>query len=194
MFSVGEIRRNLLGSLEVALFMPDARGRFGDGYEEALRSFLIPALLFPLSLLAVYMYPRAEIAGASHNMIALLYSLRMVFVWLLFLGAVWMIVREIDRKEYFYKFVIANNWLTVPATLIFLPVAWLLISGAYSWNELYPLMVCIMGYTYIFTAFMAAYILRVPWELAGFISFIAICINQSTLDIVHQVGQALQSL
>lgn len=186
-----EIKRNLLGGLEVALFMPVARKRFGDTADEAVRSFAIPLLLFPLTLLAFYIYPKEEIARHSADMISIMYALRMAAMWLLFFGTVYWIAKEVDRKKYFYQFVIASNWLTLPATIIFLPVAWMLISGAYGWNELYPFMTCLMIYTYVFTAFMATRILRIPWELAGFIVFLNICISNSTLDILFWVGGRL---
>lgn len=189
MFTKEELKRNLLGCLEVALFMPIARQRFGSSYDEAVRSFIIPILLFPLSLAAVYLFPQQALPGASPNTIALLYSLRMAVSWALFLSAVYMIVREIDRRDLFYKFIIATNWITLPATVIFVPVGWMLMSGTYSWQELYPFMACLMLYSYAFTAFMVAQVLRVPWELAGFITFIGVCIDNNSFEIIHWIGE-----
>lgn len=186
-----EILRNLLGCLEVALFMPVARTRFGDSADEALRSFIVPVLLFPLTILVVYFYPKPELANDSVAILTLLYSLRMVLIWAAFFGTVYWITREVDRKKYFYQFVIASNWLTVPATVIFLPVAWMLFIGAYSWGELYPFMMCLILYTYAFTAFMASYVLRVPWELAGFIVFVSMALNSNSLDVLYWIGDKL---
>ncbi len=192
MFPKEELRRNLIGCLEVALFMPIAKQRFGDTYDEAVRSFIIPILLFPLSLASVYLFPQQPLAAASQNTIALLYSLRMATCWALFLSAVYLIVREIDRRDLFYKFIIASNWITLPATIVFMPVGWMLMSGVYGWAELYPFMACLMLYSYAFTAFMVANVLRVPWELAGFITFIGVCIDQNSMEILHWIeGQVL---
>lgn len=186
-----EILRNLLGGLEVALFMPVARTRFGNTKDEAIRSFVVPILLFPLALLAVYNMPEESLTRHSANMISLMYALRMFGIWVLFFGTVYWIAREIDRKKHFYQFVIASNWLTVPATAVFIPVGWMLLAGMHSWEELYPFMVCLMFYTYAFTAFMAAYVLRVPWELAGFITFLGMCINDSTMEILYWISDRL---
>ncbi len=183
--------RNLQGALEVALFMPAARTRFGDTKEEAIRSFFVPILLFPLTIAAIYLYPKPEIVHHSANMLSLLYSLRLASIWFIFFGAVYWITKEIDRKKYFYQFVIASNWLTIPATIVFIPVAWMLLAGIHTWAELYPFMICLMLYTYALTAFMAAYILRIPWELAGFIVFVGMAINDSTLDILYWIGDKL---
>lgn len=190
-FTKEEVKRDLLGSLEVALFMPEARGRFGTGAEEAIRSFLIPTLLLPVSLLLVYAFPKPELADAPASVIAILYSLRMVLTWALFLGAIYWLTRNVNRREYFCQFVIAINWLAIPATLAYLPTILLLMSGAYSWQELYPFTVSLTVYTYAFTAFMAAYVLRLPWELAGFIAVISLMVDNYTSDLISFVSDKL---
>ena len=190
-FTKEEVKRNLLGSLEVALFMPEARSRFGTGAEEAIRSFLIPTLLLPITLLLVYTFPKPGLADASANAIAILYSLRMVLTWGLFLGSVYWLAKNVNRREYFCQFVIAVNWLAIPATLAYVPAILLLASGAYSWQELYPFTVSLTLYGYAFTAFMAAYVLRVPWELAGFIAVIGLIVDDYTSDLISFVSDKL---
>jgi len=190
-FTKEEVKRNLLGSLEVALFMPIARKRFSTDADEAIRSFIIPTLLLPVTLMFVYMFPKPELADDSANTIALLYSLRMLLTWGMFLGSVYWLTKNLGRKEYFCQFVIASNWLTIPATLIYFPVAWMMLSGAFDWQQMYPFMFSIMIYTYAFTTFMAAYVLRVPWELAGFITMISIMVNNYTADLISFLGDKL---
>ena len=81
--------------------MPSARTRFGNTLDEALRSFIIPLVLLPVTLLAVYLSPRPELADHSANVIALLYVLRLFASWAMFLGAVYLLARNVDRNEYF---------------------------------------------------------------------------------------------
>ena len=187
-FSKDEIKRNLLGGLEIALLMPSGAKRFGNSYDEAIRSFIIPILLFPLSLAALYFAPAPEIQGTSVNTVTLLFSLRLAFSWALFFGIIYWLMRHVDHLENFYRFIIATNWLSVPATVVFVPVAWMLLSGAFTWEELYPFIMFLVFYTYAFTAFMAIHVLIIPWELAGFIAFIAMTVDDSTLDIVKWIG------
>lgn len=193
MFSWTEIKRNLQGCLDVALFMPQARDRFGNSAEEALRSFVVPILLFPLTLLMIYASHGQFLSHASENTIALLYSLRLALSWALFLGSVYWLLKRVDRHKHFCQFVVASNWLSLPATIVFIPVLWMVLDGSHSWAQLYPLMACLTIYTCCFTAFMAARILRIPWELAGFISLIGLYINDNTMNIAHWVGTVLQS-
>lgn len=191
MFSKNEIKRNLLGCLEVFLLMPAARNRFGTSYDEAIRSFIIPILLFPLTLSLVFLLPESGLDGQSQNTIALLYSLRLAFFWVLYLGVVYWITRQVDRREHFWQFVIANNWLSVPASLILVPVLFMINSGAHSWEEMQALMAFLVLYTYGLTAFMATYVLRIPWELAGFIAMVGFIIDDSADQVFHAVSTIL---
>lgn len=193
MFPKGEIKRNLLGCLEIALLMHQGRNRFGNSYDEAIRSLIIPILISPLTLTVIMLYPAPEISEVSRSAIALMYALRMAAVTALFLGAVWWIVREIDRKEYFLQFVIAMNWLSIPATIAILPALYLVFGGYYTWEEISPITYILMGYTYLFTAYMAAYVLRIPLELAGFITFISYAVNTHSMDLMNWIGANLLS-
>ena len=86
MISKEEIKRNLLGALEVALFMPDARKRFGSSNEEALRSFFVPVILFPLNMLVFYFSTYLSMEEQSPNIVAFMFSMRLVVVWVIFFG------------------------------------------------------------------------------------------------------------
>jgi hypothetical protein len=184
-----EIKTNLLGSLEVALFMREGPKRFGNTYDEALRSFLIPALLFPASVLGFFLSGTPEMIGAQVNTLLILMSFRVLFIWLMFFGTVAWLLRHVDHMNHFYRFVIASNWISIPATVAFLPVLWMVISGAYTWNEIYPFTVFIVFYTYALIAYAAVYALIIPWELAMFITMIAMVINDSTLNLISWIGQ-----
>lgn len=188
MFLKGEIKRSLLGCLEFSLLMRQGRNRFGSSYDEAVRSFIIPILLSPPILLVIMLYPAPELSELSRNTLALMFALRMAVINIAFLAAVWWIVGEINRREYFFQFVIANNWLSLPATLLIIPCIWLSLNGSFTWEELYPFTCVLMLYSYLFTAFMASSILRVPLELAGFITFISYIVNTHSLDIMHWLG------
>ncbi|MFN3828184.1 MAG: hypothetical protein ACK4NR_11245 [Micavibrio sp.] len=193
MFPKGEVKRSLLGTLEFALLMWQGRSRFGTSQEEAIRSFIVPILFSVPLLFVVLAYPTSEASEMSRNSIALMYALRIAVVTGIFLAAVWWIVNQIDRQEYFMQFVTANNWLSVPATIIIVPCLWLVFNGTHTWEEVYPFMCVLMIYSYLFTAFMASAILRIPLELAGFITFISYAINTHAGDFMVWVGQNLLS-
>ncbi len=192
MQTIKSVSVKLLGCLEAALFMPETARRFGSSYDEMIRSFYIPVIAFPLTLMAIYLYPRPEIASHSHVIVSMLYSLRFAFSLGIFLGFVYFIARKIERTEHFFQFVTANNWLTIPSAIVSIPILMLLTQGdAAAIREAQVLSVLLVFYTYAYTAFAAACILRIPLELAGFIAMIGVLINNSTHDIIGWVGTVL---
>lgn len=188
MFTGREIKHNLLGCLEIALFMPTARNYFGKTAGDACRSFIIPVLLFPLTIFAFYLYPKPELVDNSLQLVTLLYALHMVVCWVLSLSTIYWILRGIDRKQYFFQFVTAYNWLAVPSTVIILPVLWMLFSGSHSGEEVLPILIFLIFYSCAFTAFMATYVLRIPWELAGFIVILTMAVSDGTMNVVNWLG------
>ncbi|MCB9989657.1 MAG: hypothetical protein H6868_10065 [Rhodospirillales bacterium] len=191
MYSRKEWKNNLLGSLEIALLMRNFRDRFESTPENAVKSFAIPAILFPLAMMVVFVFPNPYFADDTAKAISFLYAFRLMISWGLFLGAVYWISRHIDRREHFLQFVIAYNWLSLAAAVMFAPIAWLVVSGAYSYQEMYPLAMCVVIYTYYCTAFIANATLRIPWELAGFVTMICYAVNTHTLDVLHWIGSII---
>src|SRR5690348_6747391 len=127
-FSRDEIKRNLLGSLEAALFLPALKERFGNSPREAFISFLIPILMFPLTIPIIMLDPLKGLADNSMNVVVMFYLLHTVLGWVLFFSCLYWILLRMKRHDYFFQFVIANNWLTVPTTLVFMPVIMLLVA------------------------------------------------------------------
>lgn len=191
MFSKSEIKNSLLGCLEVALFMPQAVKRFGTSYEAMIKSFYIPVVLFPVSLLIVFLYPRPELVDHSDHIISMMYSLRFAVALGIFLGFVYFLASKIQRTDHFYQFVIANNWLTIPTSVISIPLIIIMTSKGYTSGHIEALSVIILFYTYAYTAFMAACVLRIPLELAVFVMMIGFYINDTSHDIVGWVGSIL---
>lgn len=185
-FKKGEVRRNLLGCLEIALFMPAGATRFSPSPEALKKSFIVPVVLLPLSVATVLTaHPAAgELGGGSAQILAVIYALRL-FVYLgLYLGLVYMMAQKMDRIEGFYRFATANNWLVLPVAALMLPLSLSFMAGNHSFAEIYPLMVFITLYSYACTAFMAAHTLKIPMELACFVAIAGMAIHQTSLHVL----------
>jgi hypothetical protein len=179
------LSQTLLGTLEIALFMPRGAKRFGGSVKEFKKSFLIPLMILPLTLITVLAaHPSGNLAPETAQILMAIYSLRL-FVYLgLFIGIVYFMAKSLDRLDGFHRFVVANNWLTLPAAVLTAPLLIAFMNGYYSWAEVYPLMVMITLYSYAYTAFMAVHVLRVPWEMAAFIMVMGMAIHQTSLDVL----------
>jgi hypothetical protein len=189
MFLNREWRQNLLGSLEIALFMRAGAQRFSPSADMMKKSFLIPIVLLPLSLLVVvFAHPEGAMDALSLQIISVIYALRLFVYLAAFLGMVYLMASKLGRLEDFYRFAVANNWLTIPAAALMLPLTLLFMNGVYEFSEIYPLMVFVTLYSYACTAFMATHILRIPAELACFVAIAGMAINQTTLHALKFVA------
>lgn len=177
--------RHLMGCLDAFLFMPGITKRFDKSFRSAVQSFWVPILVFPIPLLLFQFSPQPDLHTQSLMYIGILYSLRFMGATAVFLGIAWFLINKIDRKEHFYQFIVANNWLSLPAALLMVPPYLMMASGAYSWEMVYPLILVGIGYSYLFTAWTASRILRVPLELGGFLTFIALVSQNGTMDILQ---------
>lgn len=185
MFVKKEIRENLLGCLETALFMRGGSDRFCDTRKGMVKSFAIPALLLPITLITVlYAHPSGDLNATSVNFLIAIYTLRL-FVYLgLFLAFVYTMAATMDKLEEFFRFATANNWLTIPAAVLMLPLVVSFTTGHHTWADIYPMMVFITLYSYAYTAFMAARVMRVPVELGCFIAIAGMAIHQTSLSVI----------
>lgn len=192
LFTSPEIRQKLLGCLEIALFMPKGAERFDADKQTMARSFLIPLLFLPISIGVVLSAHPAALSAGSMQVIGAIYALRL-FVYLgAYLALVFAMTKFLnesaeDQMQDFYRFATANNWLTIPAAMLMAPLVLSFMSGNHEWAEIYPLMVFIALYSYAYTAFMAARVLRIPMELAVFVSIAGMAIHQTSLDVIKQV-------
>jgi hypothetical protein len=188
MFHKTEIRRNLLGILEIALFMPQGAKRYTADKNAFKSSFLIPLAVLPLSLITlIAAHPESSLDTASLHVLTLIYALRLFISLGLFLAVVYCMADKMGKRDDFYRFAIANNWLALPPALIMLPLSLGFLNGVYSWDEIYPLMVVITLYSYACTAFMATHILRIPYELACFIAILGMAIHQTSLQALKAI-------
>ena len=178
-------KQNLLASLEIALFLKKGATRFSSDQKSLKRSFLIPIMLLPLTLITVfYAHPSGQLADGATQILAIIYTLRL-FVYLgLYLGFVYFMAKTLDKTSEFKRFVTANNWLTLPAAAAMLPLLGLFLNGSHSWAEIYPMMVMVTLYGYAYSGFMVAHIMRIPYELACFIAIAGMAIHQSSLSAI----------
>jgi hypothetical protein len=185
MFKKGEIRQNLLGCLETALFMHSGAKRFSASKDSMKRSFIIPLLALPLTLATVLAaHPHDDLTQGTANILIAIYSLRLALYLGVFLGLVYFFAKNTDRLDSFYRFATANNWLVLPTIVFMAPLVAMFLAGHYSWTDIQPLLVIITLYSYAYMAFMATHVMRVPWELATSLVIAGMAIHQTSLDLL----------
>lgn len=183
------IKRNLLACLETALFMKQGAERFSVSYIGMKRSFIIPFLVLPISIATmIAAHPEGNLSGGTMQALAIMYGLRTVLYLAVFCTIMYFMAKNMNRMSNYCRFITANNWLVIPAAVLMLPLSLAFMGGYYEWAEIYPMMVCFTLYSYAYTAFMAAHVLRIPLELAAFVSICSMAVNQTALDVMKWLG------
>ena len=102
MFSGSEWRKNLRGCFEIYLFMSVGVDRFSAAPADAIKSFIIPAVMLPFTLFVILSLP--EQSGGSVGIILPLHAVRILLSLGLTLMAVYFLTKQFGREEHFYQF------------------------------------------------------------------------------------------
>lgn len=189
-------KKNALGCLEIALFMEKGVERFSGSVQGCLRSFLVMFAIMPLTYLALYLkHPQdQQISYLSFELVAFMFFLKAILVLVLGLTVLYGFARYYNHEELLLRTITANNWITIVPTLLFMPLLYGMAIGEHSWEEIYPLTVVIAIYSYAMTAFLFTHALRIPWEMAGFLTICGLAINETSFDLLYYVAESLKSL
>ena len=186
--SNNEITKNpFLGCFELSLFMKDGFSRFQNDQKALYLSFIIPIIAtFGLLIAAL---PYAYSADTEFQKISLisLTNLLLAKETLTFaaaVGFIYAMCKFTGRRQHFKKALITSNWSAMIGALLFLPVLFLMVKGAYSYDDLYPTMIISSLYAYAILAFIFKHTLRIPWELSAFMVVCFIAINEGGVDLL----------
>jgi len=183
MFSIKEIKNGLLGCLEIFLFMPKSMERFGKSKSDALKSLVIPALMFPLGI--VLMVLRNE--GTADVMI-FVHSARYLMCFCLSLYIIYLIAGQLERKDHFFHFVSAYNWSSFIGFMFLIPIFYHIFLHPGDWGAIENYAIFVTVFIYVLIAFIATHSLRINWYLGGFIGIVNLAVN----NIGHDITKLLQ--
>ncbi len=186
MFTKSEWKLNLVGCMEILLFMPIGVERFGSSLNDAVRSFIVPILLLPI-LLSVMV---AMSDGFPLSILLSLHMIRVVLAAVIFFTVVYFLSKQFERQEHFYKFVNVVNWSNILGVTMTLPILVALVMGYdIAALESYAVFITIVGY--IYSAFILTHCFRFPWEMGGFIAIVGLAIDQNLLDVTVYIRDLL---
>ena len=186
MFTREELKNNLIGCAEIALFMPNGVERYDSSKSAAIRSFLVTLILLP-AVVAVWAYRAGSVPA---GLVVGLHLAHFVLSALLFLTVVYFLSKQYNREEHFFRFITAVNWQGVTGVFLVFPV---LAAVLFGWDiepwENYSIFVTLLSYVY--TGFIVTYVFRIPWELGGFVAVIALAVDQNLLEVVKHLQDYL---
>ena len=158
------IRNNLRGCCEILVFLRQGVERFANTKQAFLRSLLVVLLLIPLQIPIAQIDPELSQYHTAGLVVALAY--RVIVSTAFFLGGVWLLTWPLERKDRFYRFATAVNWLGIAGygllLTYYIPVSIGLATAEQAGNYL----LFIVGYAIAMTAFTARHALNVHWAVA----------------------------
>jgi len=190
MSSENEFKRNFLATFETAIFMRQGPQRYGLGLDEMFRSFWVLLLNVPISMLELsYMQPtKPEFASLSFGFVVSLFLIKMFISIVLAFLLIYAFAKHYKRMEYFCSSITALNWTSLIATILFMPLLICLVMGVYSWDDLTPPLILFAVYSYVCIAFAMTFTMRIPWEMAGFLTICIMAINETGYDILYWIS------
>ena len=118
MYKMQEVKRNLLGCFEIFLFMKKGIKRFDSSKISAVKSFLIPLVLLPFTLLAI-----AAVQNETPlNSLIGMHIGHLVITACLFIGFVYFFTKQYGREQYFWRFITILNWISIFSVLFACPL------------------------------------------------------------------------
>jgi len=187
-----KIRKNhLLGCFEIALFMKEGFLRFDDSQKSFLQSFWVLGLNIPLLLLAIpFIYAaKEELQSDSMTFIAILFILKFVIFYAIGFIFIYYLCRFMKRSEHFKQYVTISNWSALIGIIAFIPLLALLHFTQKSYDDLYYAIIILSLYSYCYSAFIIRHVIKIPWELAIFITICFLAINETGFDLLYWISQ-----
>lgn len=180
------LKSTLLGVFELAIFMPSFLGRFSSSRDTAIRSFIFPALVYPLVAMA-FAYNQPVTPGAN------IMAAHAALSWgglFLFYGILHALARAVRRDDFFWQTVHVLNAQSILTFILLLP---LVIPMVFMGEKIgagglthYWLMVLLIGMAY--KAFIIAHGLRLNLPLGGFLATVHLYISDITYKFLIELS------
>ena len=177
MFTKSEIKENLLGCFEIAIFMRRGVVRFRDTKVTAVKSLVIPLVLTPIVVILMVMVSQ----DFATEVLIPLHVGRIILTMMITWAIVYLLSKHFNRDQYFWRFVTISCWVDIIGFLLLLPIVIGVMTGyEFSVFESYALFSGIVGYVY--AAFIATHVLKLPWELGGFVAIVSMGVSENMID------------
>jgi hypothetical protein len=179
--------KSLKGCLETLILMASTKDCFSDDKEAAMRSFILPvfALITVVFMTTEIVGPPtfATTAYVIHIILGLIF---ITIKYIIFLFLSYFIAGLADQKENFARFVHANNWLSIIATIILTP-SLLMIYNGQEIQDVFPYLMCSVFYIYLMLSVLTRNVLRVSWVQSYLVSLSSLIANAFVSAISGQV-------
>ncbi|MFH1158826.1 MAG: hypothetical protein V1721_08140 [Pseudomonadota bacterium] len=183
-----DIKTKLKGAFDLLFLFGRGIHAFSGSKQDALRSFVIPGVLFPVTLSFGALYPpKGMETGYSNSQILTTVALHAVVSFALSLAVIFLLARTFRKSGKFWLFLEAYNWTGLAIFLVTLPLAQ---AALFEWiprEEMDRIFVIAQCFFYVVTACIIFRALQLNWQLSGFMAIATLFVDQTTWDVLFML-------
>lgn len=181
-----DIKTKIIAGFELLLLVSRGVKKFKGEKQEALKSFIIPFALFPVSLWFSFVYPPKGMEnGYPDSAIFAVVTGKFLIALIFTLVAVSYVSKLLKKADKFWLFVEASNWTSVAMSVVSIPFMVAAIYGFFPREEMDRILALLEVYGYVVTACIAWRAFETFWQIAGAIAILTLFVNQETGHLLY---------
>lgn len=184
-----DVKARLRGSFDLLLLFGRGISAFSGTRQDALRSFLIPVFLLPISMACSVLYPPRGMDATDYTTMDVIVFVLVQNI-LSYTGAIlvmWMIGYIFDRRSTLWLFWEALNWTSLLQMAAVLPFYALAVTGWLPRDQTDKIFIAIGIYFYVVVACIANRALKLNWQLAGAVACFFGVVDQEVLSLLYKL-------
>lgn len=177
----------LKGAFDLLLLFGQGIGAFSGKKKDALRSFVIPVALFPVTLFLCRFYPpKGMETGFSTGAIVGTVAAQWILSFVFSLALVTVLARSLGKLDKVWLFWEANNWTALAMFLVAFPFS---AAAVFQWvarEQMDRVFVIMQVYGFIVVACIAYRAFKINWQLAGLVAVVTLFANEMAWEILFR--------
>ena len=121
---------------------------------------------------------------APYSAVAIVIAGQTVFGTILGLAIGYLFALVMDRKNRFWLWFQVGNWMTIPNTIIGIPVIAIAATGHYPRADMDNIMTLLTYYNVVVGGCITFRALKIGWEMAGFFACMSVFVGQQVWNIM----------
>jgi hypothetical protein len=157
--------------------------------EAALRSLWIPFFLYPIAPLMAWFYPPIGMQDGSYPYSQIFMTVTAFYILSIVvnLSLVWLFAYWLKQEDRFWLCMQASNWVSIPMTIITLPIALAMIFDWIPREEMDRISVIVTCYSFLVGACITLRSFKINWELAGFLACMSLFACQQVWNGLYKL-------
>lgn len=153
-------------------------------FKHAMRSLWFVVLAMPFGYLSAYIHHPEGLADAPYSAVAIIITGFSVISFFVGLGISWLFALAMGKKDRFWLWFQAGNWMTIPNLVVALPIIAVAATGHYPRQDIDNILTLLTYYGVLVNGCLCFRALKINWELAGFFACMSVFVAQQIWNIM----------